>query len=236
LTRFTLIITFLVFAFGDAHALECPWWQTKVRSHPIKESHEKGYKVSAHEKGEFCRNRWTYADFFIQNIKDTAEAQVTLDEKVKPWTKTEKIVLLQELAKTSEVYEMKNYHFYRSNMDAYAPNPAVSYPLTRSIVLFDKFFIVAKKDDILVHESGHYLFSKLSKLDSKEFDDASGGTTMIIQKVKIRVPPKKLIKPDSSESLDEDFSNYLEIHYSNKALLKNENSKVFNFLAKRFKE
>lgn len=231
------ILLILIFLFASkAHAVECEWWQTKVSAHQVRQHERQGDSVSAHGRKEHCRERWIKADFFIKGIKDRPEAGVEFIEPIKAWKNQEAEELLKALATIPEVFEMENYHYYRSNKSDHSDNPATIYTLTRSMVLFDPFFQAANKNKILVHESGHYLYSKLSIQEKLEFLAASGWTKVIVDRVEKYVPPTKLIHEDSSVSQDEDYANHLESYLSDKSTLKSKNAKVYELFEKRFKK
>lgn len=219
---------------SSAFAIECEWWQTKysaaiVRKHPRKQT-----VVRKHPRKEYCREKWPNADYYIKSFKDKPEPNVELAEPTQIWNKTEIETILKILAEIPQTFEMENYHFYRSNKSKHPQNPASIDKLTRSIVLYDPFFTASNKPQILVHESGHYLFSKLPTKEKSEFAMASGWTKVIVNGSEVYLPPTKLIKDDSSDSQDEDFANYLELYLDDKASLKAKNQKVFDLFEKRF--
>ncbi|MCM2350950.1 MAG: hypothetical protein NDI69_13090 [Bacteriovoracaceae bacterium] len=167
---FILIFLFL----SEAHAIQCEWWQTKVSAHRVGQNERQGHQVSAHGRKEHCRERWIKADFFIKSLKDKPESGVEFTESIKAWKKQESEEILKTLAAIPVVFEMKNYHYYRSDKSDQFGNPATIYTLTRSMILFDTFFHASNKKQILVHESGHYLYEKLSTQEKLEFMAASG--------------------------------------------------------------
>lgn len=229
---FILIFLFL----SEAHAVQCEWWQSKVSAHMVGQHERQGNQVSAHGRKEHCRERWNKANFFIRTLKDKPETGVEFTESIKIWKKQKSEEVLKILAAIPEVYEMENYHYYRSEKSDPRGNPATIYTLTRSMILFDTFFYASNKDQILVHESGHYLYEKLSTQDKLEFMAASGWTKSIVNRSEKYIPPKNLIKEDSSVSQDEDYANHLELYLNDKATLRTRNLKVYELFEKRFKK
>lgn len=231
-----LFFILILLLHSEAHAIQCEWWQTKVSAHRVGQHQRQGHQVSAHGRKEHCRERWIKADFFIKALKDKLEAGVEFTEPIKAWKYQESEEVLKTLAAIPEVFEMENYHYYRSQKSEHLGNPATIYTLTRSMILFDSFFHASNKDEILVHESGHYLYEKLSTEEKLEFMAASGWTKAIVNRAEKYVPPKNLIKEDSSVSQDEDYSNHLELYLNDKATLRTKNLKVYELFEKRFKK
>ncbi len=85
-------------------------------------------------------------------------------------------------------------------------------------------------------ESGHYLYEKLSTQDKLKFMAASGWTKSIVNRSEKYIPPKNLIKEDSSVSQDEDYANHLELYLNDKVTLRTKNLKVYELFEKRFKK
>ena len=79
------ILSYL-FSF-PAYSLDCDWWQIKVLEHLVREHQREGYKVSAHERVEHCREKWKNSDKFITFFKNNGPTNWPHKEKFKNWKK-----------------------------------------------------------------------------------------------------------------------------------------------------
>ena len=131
---------------------------------------------------------------------------------------------------------MENFYFYRSTLSEFKSNPTSIHLNSRSITLYDPFFNAKNKDSILVHESAHYHFFRLTEAQRDNFLELSGWTKIIMNGAINLYPPKNLIKKDSFVSPEEDFSNYAEVYYESPETLKSINIKLFQFFEERYKK
>ncbi len=81
---------------------------------------------------------------------------------------------------------------------------------------------------MLIHEVGHLTILNLTNEEMAGFAKSSGW--IIDRKKNIKIPPKTLIIPDSSESINADYANHIELYYSNPTLLKKLNPASFSFI------
>jgi hypothetical protein len=118
--------------------------------------------------------------------------------------------------------EAQNYYFRRAKDSIYKDNPAASELTNGSIIFYDLFFKEKNKKSILVHESSHHLYKKVSPKDTADFLSMSGWSVEVTEDGKVyESSPKKLIRPDSAAEKDEDFANHLESYYQNPRPYKN---------------
>jgi hypothetical protein len=85
------------------------------------------------------------------------------------------------------------------------------------------------KRSIVIHEMSHIAFPSIDPIHKLEFIHASGWTTDSDFKP---VAPQKLLMPDSKDSIDEDFANYLETFYKDEARLMTFNPLAFLIIKK----
>ena len=130
---------------------------------------------------------------------------------------------------------MENFYLYRSQSSETKGNPASIDIDSRSITLYDTFFNQKNKDSILVHESAHYHFTRLSESQRDRFFELSGWKKIITDRGLKLSPPKKLIKEDSHISPEEDFSNYSEVYYESPQEFKSLNIQLFQYFEERYK-
>jgi hypothetical protein len=180
-----------------------------VRSHQVDQHQRNGSNVSS-PKG------W-------QNPKET----------YKPWLTEEKEGVLSVLSVIPKQYQMENFYLYRAQSSDTKGNPASIHINSRSITLYDTFFKQKNKDAILVHESAHYHFSRLTESQREKFFELSGWKKIITNKGPKLHPPEKLIKEDSCISPEEDFSNYTEVYFESPQELKSLNTQLFQYFEER---
>jgi hypothetical protein len=158
-----------------------------------------------------------------------------MGEVFKKWNRLE-IQTLLEILPTFPVWtEIKNYNLYRAIKSVHQGNSATSEVTYGSIILYDKFFNDRNKSSVLVHESGHHLFKKSSLATVDEFASLSGWREVATKDRKVYIlPPEKLIKPDSALNKEEDFTNHLEIFYTDSKSYKQNYPKLFEFFQKRY--
>lgn len=218
-----------------ALALECEWWQVKVKTHIVDPHKREGVNISSHQRKEHCREKWNFANLYISRLVDSLpEGWQSLKENYRPWKKSEKEIILKLLAGIPDSFRMDSFYFYRAQKSEYKNNPASIHLNSRSITLYDIFFDFNPKSEILVHEAGHYHFSELSEAKRDPFLILSGWEKVIKDGTLQLLPPKALIKADSNISPEEDFSNYVETYYESPKRLKNKNLKLFQYFEERY--
>jgi len=224
-------ILFLLFS-TVIFASVCSPHEIYVRKQWI-ESYNKtdGTNVSAHSWKAHCREL-TRFNYYQDSTTQTFKKIKT---NIKKWKPEEKNVVDEYLAKLPKW--LKNYRLgeeLRGDVGGNAHNPAAGIPLTRTLIIFDKFFEAPDKLAVLIHEVGHLSILDLTNEEMAGFAKSSGW--IIDRKKNIKIPPKVLIIPDSSESVSEDYANHIELYYSNATLLKKLNSASFSFIERIIKK
>lgn len=117
------------------------------------------------------------------------------------------------------------------------PNPA-SADREESITLYDSAFGSDRNlDSILAHEVAHIMYSNTPEL-SKSYRIASGWLDISDDpKVPNYIPLRKdFLKPDGSNSPEEDFANNLEFYLNTPNVLKTRSPGVFLWFQNQFKD
>lgn len=217
-----MLFLFQFLLITKAFALQCEPNQIFIREQRI-ESYEKssGESVDGHSRSAHCRdlNRTNYfKDSTTQNIKNKKI-------KFKKWKPEEKNKIDIILKNTPEwLRQFAIAELLRADTDG-TNNPASSIALTKTLIIYDKFFTSANKEQIITHEIAHFTVLDLTEKEILEFTDSSGW--QIDRSKGIKIPPQKLVLPDSSESVFEDYANQIEIYHFNPSELKRINYKSF---------
>lgn len=219
---FIFLILFSSLAFAEL----CGPHEIYVREQWI-ESYTKtdSTNVRAHARKAHCREL-TRFNYYQDSTTQTFKKIKT---NIKKWKPEEKKVVDEYLGKLPQW--LKNYRLgeeLRGDVGGNAHNPAAGIPLTRTLIVFDKFFEAPNKLAVLIHEVGHLTILDLTNEEMAGFAKSSGW--IIDRKKNIKLPPKTLIIPDSSESVSEDYANHIELYYSNPTLLKKLNPASFSFI------
>ncbi|MBA2404019.1 MAG: hypothetical protein H0V66_04540 [Bdellovibrionales bacterium] len=221
-------VIFLLLFSTTIFASLCGPHEIYVREQWI-ESYKKtdGTKVSAHLRKAHCREltRFNYYQ------DSTTQIFKKIKTNIKKWKPEEKKIVDEYLAKLPEW--MKKYKLseqLRGDVGGNTNNPAAGIPLTKTLIIFDKFFEASNKLEVLIHEVGHLTILDLTNEEMIGFANASGW--MINQEKGIKTPPKILVLPDSSESVSEDYANHIEMYYSDPTNLKKINPTSFIYIEK----
>lgn len=186
---------------------------------------EDGTKVSGHLRSEHCREIKGHNYFQDSSSKGFRNFK----GKFKAWNSAEKKLLNNELEKLPlwlKKYKIAN--FLRASIhEGNSKNPALTYPDSKTIILFDAFFNSSDNKQILLHEISHIAVWDIDPNELQSFFISSGWT---YKREESPQPPQKVIIPDSSHSPGEDFSNWVEMYYSNPNRLKEFNPKAFSIL------
>ncbi len=204
-----------VLYFPSAFGLECKWWQIKVSEASVNNHQRQGVNVKNHPRTEHCRSKWPNADVYIKQFKDEQSIS-TARNKFKKWTRNEIKILLEIFSDLPRWTALENYTFVRALNSNIKGNPAASDIKSKSIIIYDQFFNENNKSSIIVHESAHHIYQNLGPAGVRKFSDLSGWDLEVDKNGKVfEIPPKSLLKPDSSVSKDEDFSNHVEEYFHN---------------------
>lgn len=219
----------------ETWALECKWWQIKVKDSKIPQHQRKGHNVSKHSRKEHCRERWKGADRYIQQFKDDPiPGWDKKGEIFKKWSRAEIQAVLEVLPNLPKWTQIENYTFRRADKSIHEGNPATSELTKKTIILYDIFSTYKDKIGAIGHEASHFVFQELTYLEITEFEKLSGWEIVTKDRKVYVVPPKNLLMPDSAINNEEDFTNHAEMYISDPVKLKKTNPKIYEFFLKRF--
>lgn len=232
--RMKLLLLLIIYV-PSGFSVECQWWQTKYSATVVNKHPKKG-KVREHPRREYCRDRWLNANLFVKKFNDDPILGWSHKGEVfKKWSRDEIQLILEILPTLPSWTELQNYNFRRAKDSIYRGNPAASELTNGSIILYDLFFKEKNKKSIIVHESSHHLYKKVSPKDIADFLSMSRWSVEVTLDRKVyESPPKKLIQPDSALDKDEDFANHLESYYQNPKLYKYSYPKLYDFFKRRY--
>ena len=207
-------------------ALACLPNEVHIREQWINSyTKEDGVQVSAHFRSEHCREIKGFSYFQDLSSKEFRNFK----GKFKAWNSSEKNQLNAEFEKLPawlKKYKISNFlraSFHQDNLK----NPAITYPDSKTIILFNSYFSSSNKRNILIHEISHIAIWDIDPQQLQNFFVANG---WMYERGKLPIPPKKILIPDSFDSPSEDFANSVEMYYSNPKKLKVFNSKSFLIL------
>lgn len=226
--------TLLLWAFMPLSLFACLPHEIYIKSHHV-ESYRRsdGTFVKEHFRSGHCRDL-PRSNFFADKSSQTFK---NISPIIKKWTNSEKTLVLRQVSLLPPwlaKYAVKE--FLRADSDG-TSNPASSIPLTKTILIFDSFFKHNDQRHVILHEMAHIALWDLAVSQVQEFASASGWVIKTSKTLSInRTPPRKLLLPDSSESISEDFANHVEIYYSSQQQLKAHNSKSYQFIDKLIKQ
>lgn len=192
---------------------------------------EDGTEVTAHIRSEHCREIRGY-NYFQNSTNNEFRG---LKTKFKKWTENEKFLLNKEIEnlplwlKKYQLSEVLRATQQEGNLN----NPAMTIPATKTLVLFDKFFAMPNKREIIIHEVAHVAAWDFSPDDLKKFLIANGWRYKDGLKP---TPPEKTFRNDSRDSPSEDFANFVEAYYSTPDQLKKFNEQSFSILDQLIKQ
>ena len=118
----------------------------------------------------------------------------------------------------------------------YFPNPA-SGNRSGDIVLYDNAFDEDHNlSEILAHELSHRIFDSLSSDDTESYRSAAGWINVSGDKnaPNYTLLRKKVVAPDSTDSIEEDFSNNVEFFLFNPSNLQDVSPSAYNWISKHF--
>ena len=186
---------------------------------------EDGTHVSAHLRSEYCREVKGHNYFQDSSSKEFRNFK----GKFKNWNLSEKNLLNYELEKLPPwIKKYKIANFLRARTHEGNPsNPALTYPDSKTIILFDAFFKSPGKQSALLHEISHIAAWDIDPNELQDFFISNG---WIYKRGESPKPPQRVIIPDSSHSPSEDFANSVEMYYTNPKRLKEFNPKSFLIL------
>ena len=217
---------FILICFKPFLTFACQPNEIHIREHWIDAyTKEDGTAVSAHVRSEHCRE--VKGHNYFQDSSSIGFRN--FKGKIKPWTSSEKNLLNSELEKLPGwLKKYKIATFLRASTHEGNPsNSALTYPNSKTIILFDAFFNSPEKQYVLLHEISHIA---AWDIDANELQSFFASNGWIYKRGESPKPPPKVIIPDSSHSPTEDFANSVEMYYSNPKRLKEFNPKSFLIL------
>jgi hypothetical protein len=184
-----------------------------------------GTRISAHLRSEHCReiNEHNY-------FQDSSSIKFkNFKSKFKPWIISEKNLINSELQKLPPwLKEYRIANLLRATVHEGNPkNAALTYPDSKTVIIFDAFFNSSEKQSIILHELSHIAIWDTNPDELLKLFISNGWT---YKNGKSPEPPQKVIIPDSSHSPSEDFANSVEMYYSDPKRLKEFNPKSFLIL------
>ncbi len=209
-----MVFIFLILLSSLVFAEPCGPHEIYVREQWIKAyTKSNGTKVSAHSRDAHCREL-THFNYFEDSTKQTFKGIKTT---IKKWTIEERKIIEAHLEKVpSWLKKYKLTEILRGDIGGNALNPAAAIPLTRTLIIFDKFFKSSNKQDIINHEISHIAIHDIDPDLIEVFSKASGWRK---DKNGHRTPPQKLLLEDSSTAISEDLANHIETYYFSKEKL-----------------
>lgn len=221
---------FWLFLISSALALPCRPHEIFIRDQWIDTYfREDGVKVNEHPRSSHCR------ELLKENYFQDSTAQIfkNIKPKIKKWNHEEKKMVENYLSKVPRW--LKNYkvdQILRGDIGGHPRNPASAIPLTRTLLIFDRFFMENDKTAVLTHELAHFAFHSIDFNQILGFAAASGWKTK--EKMK-PIPPLNLLSPDAGNSISEDFATHIETYYSNPKKLQTFNANSFLVIQKIIK-
>ncbi len=212
----------------------CLPFEIYIRSQKVNSYHRAdGTFVREYYRGGYCRDL-PRENYFADS---TAQAFKSISPKIKKWTPAEKALVTKHISLLPQW--LANYalqEVLRADTDG-TSNPASSIPLTKTMLIFDSFFKNKDQRYIILHELAHIALWDLEASRVEEFAKTSGWNINVTRNSSItRIPPVKLLLPDSAESISEDFANHVELYYSSPQRLKAHNLKSYQCIDKIIKQ
>lgn len=228
-----VLVVFFLFSW-NSWAIECQWWQSKVKASIIPQHKREGHAISKHPRQEHCRERWKGADLHIRQFSDDPIlGWGKKGESFKKWSRSEIQTILELLPKLPQWAKVEQYTFRRAVKSIHQGNSATSELTKKTIVLYDNFFTYNDKLGAIGHEASHFVYPELTDFDIAEFEKLSGWSIETKDRKVYVVPPQNLLMPDSALNNEEDFTNHAEMYISNPEKLKKINPKMYEFFLKR---
>jgi hypothetical protein len=176
-----------------------------------------GINVAAHEKKAHCREV-SRSNYFQNSTKQTFK---NIRTNIKNWKADEQKIVQELILKTPKwLQDYKLTEILRGEFGGHPLNPAATIPLTRTLIIFDRFFSEVNKLAIVTHELSHIAFYDIDSSLIETFAQASGWKFPEGEKP---IPPSVLLLEDSKLSVSEDMANHIEYFYTdpNHLMIKN---------------
>jgi len=236
---FAICFIFLLSFKSFSSDLPCKEWQISVEGHTVNAYvRADGTSVQKYSKETFCREKWKNADFWGSFFSDSNPKKWPYTkEHFLRWTSSEKLKVIQLFSNVPVYLQAKVSGLYRAKNSVVFGNPSSTIVFPPTIVFYNSFFKNKKQSAIIVHELAHLKFETLSLDEKIEFMTLAGWTLGEINLARRKIdliPPTKIIKPDSSIGIDEDFANHMEMYITESKKLERVNKNIYNFFKNRF--
>ena len=213
--------------FVPSTVLACLPYQIYVKTHKVDSyTRSDGTRVKEYLRSGFCR------DLPLHNyFQDTTNQKFkNISPKIKHWNASEKATIHKHITTLpSWLAKYTIGEMLRADSDG-SKNPASSIPITKTMLIYDAFFRANNQQSIVIHEMSHIALWDLEITEVEKFAKASGWLIKRKNNSTQRIPPHKLLVPDSAESISEDFANHIETYYSAPESLKRHNREAFEFI------
>lgn len=204
-----MLAIFLFLFSKTSWALSCKPHEIYVREQWVR-SYKKndGTDVDAHVRQAHCREL-IRSNYFQDSTKQTFK---NIQTNIKKWKPEERRVVEEYLSKVPAwLRKYKLVEILRGDIGGHPLNPAATIPLTKTLIVFDRFFSETNKLSIITHELSHIAFYDIDTRLIENFAQVSGWRFPDGGKP---IPPAKLLLADSKFSVSEDFANHIEYFYS----------------------
>ena len=213
-------------------ALNCEWWQSKVKANDVDKHERSGYDVKAYHRDEHCREKWPGGDKYAPSLQNKKPLDWSQKEIFVYWNDqvAQKLILI--LNEMPTWIDLRPFKYHRAVKSIFPGNPTSSNQ--NNIAFYDLFFKLKNRKEIVAHELAHFYYKSLGLNALEDFAILSGWTYKIVKNKVYESPPKNLIQADSSVDKEEDFANYFGLFIDKPDFVKKYNIKAYDFLNKRY--
>ena len=215
-----------------ASPLPCTIWQTQVKAYPVKPYKNKNGTliIKKGETDEHCKLKYPKTEKWqIQFFDGVISGWPLTEEKFKNWSQEEKEIVLNFMSEQPSLFrDLDNVKILRGIKSRYRNNPGAAVKKVDAIALYDNFFKSKEKSQILSHELSHLYIYKIEQDKLLRLLEAMGWESDERTNKQSRSSRVPLLKPDSSDSFNEDLANHFEIYLHHPKLLKNKNIKAYD--------
>ena len=242
---FTLcLLSAIIFTPFRVSAIQTFPEQCGIQRHWVRSHFRKAYTradgkhFSASKVAAHCSDNPPSYSYWKPRLKSGIPPEWPLKgETAKPWSDDEIEKIIEALGYLPN--EMKRNDIlgiYRMGRSIFYPNPA-SADRVGNIAVYDQAFSSAHNlAQVLSHEIAHRIFETLGRDDFERYsfaagwiarNDSNGSKEYVLLR-------KKMVDSDSSDSVEEDFSNNVEFYLFNPAKLKDVSPEAFNWISRHF--
>ncbi len=229
-----LCLTFFLSTRVLASPPPCSTWEFIVHSHEVHAYEKKdGTKVSESVKRDFCKNKFPKVENWQERFTDGGiKDWPNKTEKFKSWTQLEKEIVVKYLSEQPIVFRnLSGITFLRGVKSIQNKNPGASVKRLNAIALYDEFFALNEKSQIISHELSHIFAHELKMNDLLDLVSLMGWRQNRRTKNFLRINSVPLLKPDSTD-LSEDIANHFEVYLHTPHILRKYNQPTFDQIQK----